>query len=163
MPQRPNSVSLSQPVSTDKPLAIATNRIVQNPMTQKPTLFVCALCKFPTAEIGEGSATGGQRLLDQLTEHLPPEQEIAIQPVRCMAACDRACNAALTAPGKLTFIFNDLSPHQAAADLAEFCRQYAAAETGKVPYGLRSPAIKQATAYVLPPLLAEAVEGAIAR
>ena len=130
-------------------------------MTQKPTLFVCALCKFPTAETGAGEITGGQRLLDQLATHL--SEEIAVQPVRCMAACDRACNAALTAPGKLTFIFNDLSPHQAAPELAEFCRQYAAAETGKVPYGLRSPAIKQATAYVLPPLLAEAVEGAIAR
>jgi predicted metal-binding protein len=74
-----------------------------------------------------------------------------------MAACDRACNAALTAPGKLTFIFNDLSPTESAPDLVEFCRQYAAAEHGKVPYGLRSPAIKQATAYVLPPLLTDQV------
>ncbi|WP_040697560.1 DUF1636 domain-containing protein [Nodosilinea nodulosa] len=130
-------------------------------MTQTPTLFVCALCKFPAAEPGGGDTTGGQRLLDQLSEHL--SEDIAIQPVRCMAACDRACNAALTAPGKLTFIFNDLSPQQAAPELAEFCRQYAEAEMGKVPYGLRSPAIKQATAYVLPPLVAEAVEGAIAR
>lgn len=129
-------------------------------MTQKPTLFVCALCKGPAVETAEG-IIGGQRLLEQLTKSL--SEEVMIQPVRCMAACDRACNAALTAPGKLTFIFNDLSPHQAAPELTEFCRQYAAAETGKVPYGLRSPAIKQATAYVLPPLLAEAVEGAIAQ
>lgn len=123
-------------------------------MTQ-PTLFVCALCKFPAAESGAGDTPGGQHLIDQLTDCLKAE-EITLQPVRCMAACDRACNVALSAPGKLTFIFNDLSPSQSAPDLAEFCRQYAAAANGKVPYGLRSPAIKQATAYVLPPLVAEA-------
>ncbi|WP_035994561.1 DUF1636 domain-containing protein [Leptolyngbya sp. KIOST-1] len=127
-------------------------------MTQ-PTLFVCALCKFPAAEAGAENTTGGQHLIDQLAPQLE-DGTVNLQPVRCMAACDRACNAALSAPGKLTFIFNDLSPRQAAPDLAEFCHQYAQADTGKVPYGLRSPAIKQATAYVLPPL---AMEAAIAR
>ncbi|MFQ4135612.1 DUF1636 domain-containing protein [Nodosilinea sp. PGN35] len=128
-------------------------------MTQ-PTLFVCSLCKFPVAEPGAGDTPGGQHLIDQITDCLNAQAdqgEIILQPVRCMAACDRACNAALSAPGKLTFIFNDLSPHRSAPALVEFCRQYAAAASGKVPYGLRSPAIKQATAYVLPPLVAESV------
>jgi predicted metal-binding protein len=129
-------------------------------MIQPPTLFVCALCKFPPAEAERGTASGGQYLIDQLTEQL--DGIVTLQPVRCMAACDRACNAALSAPGKLTFILNDLSPRQSAPDLAEFCRQYAAAPTGKVPYGLRSAAIKQATAYVLPPLACGLVETAIA-
>lgn len=129
-------------------------------MIQSPTLFVCALCKFPQAEVGEETASGGQYLIDQLSEQL--EGSVTLQPVRCMAACDRACNAALSAPGKLTFILNDLSPRQSASDLAEFCRQYAAAQTGKVPYGLRSAAIKQATAYVLPPLVSESATAAIA-
>jgi predicted metal-binding protein len=129
-------------------------------MTQLPTLLVCALCKFPPSEAGGETLSGGQHLIEQLTEQL--EGTAILQPVRCMAACDRACNAALSAPGKLTFILNDLSPRQAAPELAEFCRQYAAAETGKVPYGLRSAAIKQATAYVLPPLAGEVAQAAIA-
>lgn len=127
-------------------------------MTQA-TLFVCALCKFSAAEAGVENTSGGQHLIDQLTNHLD-DGTVTLQPVRCMAACDRTCNAALSAPGKLTFIFNQLSPSQSAPDLAEFCRQYAAVETGKVPYGLRSQAIKQATAYVLPPL-AEAPSPAV--
>jgi predicted metal-binding protein len=129
-------------------------------MIQSPTLLVCALCKFPHAEAGGETASGGQHLIDQLAEQL--EGIVTLQPVRCMAACDRACNAALSAPGKLTFILNDLSPRQSAPDLAEFCRQYAAAPAGKVPYGLRSAAIKRATAYVLPPLVNEAAAAAIA-
>ncbi len=129
-------------------------------MIQPPTLFVCTLCKFPPAEAERETVSGGQYLIDQLAEQL--DGTVTIQPVRCMAACDRACNAALSAPGKLTFILNDLSPRQSAPDLAEFCRQYAATETGKVPYGLRSAAIKQATAYVLPPLACGLAEAAIA-
>jgi predicted metal-binding protein len=131
-------------------------------MTQRPTLFVCALCKSPASkspasealasEALAGQSSGGQHLIDQLSHHLDAAA-IALQPVRCMAACDRACNAALSAPGKLTFIFNDLSPQDAAATLAAFCEQYAATADGRVPYALRSPAIRQATAYVLPPLL----------
>ncbi|HSM81937.1 MAG TPA: DUF1636 domain-containing protein [Nodosilinea sp.] len=122
-------------------------------MTQPATLFVCALCKFPQPETAAGDTTGGQHLIDQLSAQLEAEpSDITIQPVRCMAACDRTCNAALTAPGKLTFIFNGLSPQGSAADLAQFCRQYAEAPEGRVPYGLRSQPIKQATAYVLPAL-----------
>ncbi|WOD40392.1 DUF1636 domain-containing protein [Nodosilinea sp. E11] len=132
-------------------------------MTQQSTLFVCSLCKFPQPAPAAGDNTGGQYLIDQLTRCLDGEHAIAIQPVRCMAACGQACNAALSAPGKLTFIFNGLSPQTAAPDLAEFCRQYAEATGGKVAYGLRSQPIKQATAYVLPPLAAGAVEAAIAR
>ncbi|TVQ08444.1 MAG: DUF1636 domain-containing protein [Leptolyngbya sp. DLM2.Bin27] len=133
-------------------------------MTQPATLFVCALCKFPQPPQPQSATTGGQHLIDQLADCLEPDQnQIVIQPVRCMAACDRACNAALSAPGKLTFIFNGLSPQAAAPDLAEFCRQYAEATGGKVPYGLRSQSIKQATAYVLPPPMAGAVAAAIAR
>ena len=134
--------------------------MTQPPTLHPPTLFVCALCKFPPTEAEGETASGGQYLIDQLTDQL--EGTVTLQPVRCMAACDRACNAALSAPGKLTFILNDLSPRQSAPDLAEFCRQYAAAETGKVPYGLRSAAIKQATAYVLPPLVSESAAAAIA-
>ncbi len=127
-------------------------------MTQPATLFVCALCKFPQSAQSPSATTGGQHLIDQLADCLAANPgDITIQPVRCMAACDRACNAVLSAPGKLTFIFNNLSPHNAAPDLAEFCRQYAEATGGKVAYGLRSQAIKKSTAYVLPPLAAEAV------
>lgn len=133
-------------------------------MTQPATLFVCALCKFPNPALEASDTSGGQHLIDQLAECLGADQdEIAIQPVRCMAACDRACNAALSAPGKLTFIFNGLSPQAAAPDLAEFCRQYTEAVGGKVAHGLRSPAIKKSTAYVLPPLAAGAVEAVTAR
>jgi predicted metal-binding protein len=123
-------------------------------VTTQHTLWVCALCKFSAAEPLREGISGGQYLFDRLAEQLadsPLRSHLTLQPVRCMAACGQACNVALTAPGKLTFILNNLAPAASASDLLAFCRQYAACDDGKVPYRDRAEAIKQATAYVLPP------------
>lgn len=95
--------------------------------------------------------------LQQYLEAQGLQDLVDLKPVRCMAACDRPCNAALSAPGKLTFIFSDLSPVTAAPALGKFCQQYAACAGGRVPYGLRGSTINNATAYVLPPLEAPAI------
>ena len=121
----------------------------------QPTLFVCALCRFSEAEPSRDGVSGGQHLINQLKAN-PQLQSllegIHLQPVRCMAACSHACNATLAAPNKLTFVLSELSPTESAAALSEFCQQYAASPAGKVPYRERSSTIREATAFVLPPL-----------
>ncbi|MGF1568101.1 MAG: DUF1636 domain-containing protein [Nodosilinea sp.] len=124
------------------------------------TLFVCALCQFkedetPTDQAIPAGMAAGQYLLEQLQQQLqasPWADQISLQSVRCMAACDRPCNLALTAPGKLTFILRDLPPLTAAPQILAFCQQYLAWGDGKVPYATRSQLVKQSTVYVLPPL-----------
>lgn len=128
------------------------------PSTQH-TLFVCALCRSKTPT-GPNGLSGGQQLIDQLQQELQAIEEcdrIRLQPVRCMAACERGCTAALAAPDKLTFILHDLSPEKSAPELAQFCRQYLACPDGKVPYSERSAAIKQSTSFILPPVAAPPV------
>ncbi len=121
-------------------------------MTQ-PTLFVCALCRFSAAEREQNGVSGGQYLLDQLSEALADQNladQVQIQPVRCMAACSRSCVAALTAPEKLTFVLNELLPDQSADDLLKFVRQYLASANGNVPYRERPPLIRSKLMAVLP-------------
>lgn len=121
------------------------------------TLFVCALCKAAEPDSVVSPTTGGEVLIDRLQQYLATQglqNLVELKPVRCMAACDRPCNAALSAPGRLTYILRDLSPTTAAPALAQFCQQYAACAGGRVPYGLRGATIHGATAYVLPPLAA---------
>lgn len=128
-------------------------------MTQH-TLFVCSLCQFSAAEATGDGRSGGQYLIDQITPQLTACElgpDLVMQPVRCMAACDRACNVALAAPGKLTFILQGLSPLTAASEVVNFCQQYIDYADGKVPYRSRADAIKQATAYVLPSVTAQPV------
>ncbi|HEY9878250.1 MAG TPA: DUF1636 domain-containing protein [Leptolyngbyaceae cyanobacterium] len=123
------------------------------------TLFVCALCR-PNHEAGSESPSAGQQLIEKLQQELQAVEgcdRIRLQPVRCMAACERGCTAALATPNKLTFILHDLSPAKSAPELAEFCRQYLACPDGKVPYHERSTAIKQSTSFILPPVAAPPV------
>jgi predicted metal-binding protein len=122
-------------------------------MTQA-TLFVCSLCRFSRKEPTQNGISGGEHLIQQLQAELQAknlESTIQLQPVRCMAACNEACNVTLTAGEKITFVLSGLSPTESAPDLATFCQQYAAASEGKVPYKERPDIIRESTAFVLPP------------
>ncbi|MEM9818780.1 MAG: DUF1636 domain-containing protein [Cyanobacteria bacterium P01_D01_bin.6] len=123
-------------------------------MTQT-TLFVCSLCRFSADEKSRDGISGGQYLINQLQTELAARNlhtNVHLRPLRCMAACEQACNVTLAAPDKLTFILSQLPPTEAATALSEFCQQYTACADGKVPYRDRSAIIREATAFVLPPL-----------
>lgn len=119
------------------------------------TLFVCSLCRFSAQERSRDGIAGGQHLINQLQQALAERDLPAIvhlEPLRCMAGCHQPCNLSLAAPGKLTFILSGVSPDNGAATIAEFCQQYTDSPDGRVPYGDRAPEIRQATAFILPPL-----------
>lgn len=120
------------------------------------TLLVCALCRFPSGEKERDGVRGGQHLLDQLQAVVDTRadlmQTIEVKPVKCIAACDRACVAAFSTAGKQTYIFRDLSPTDSVDDLLKFAEQYRDAELGKVPYSERPECLKRSTLAILPPI-----------
>ncbi|MGD1861850.1 MAG: DUF1636 domain-containing protein [Leptolyngbyaceae cyanobacterium] len=123
------------------------------------TLMVCALCRFSAQERSRNGVSGGQYLIDQLRRELELrhlQTAVQIQPLRCMAGCHQPCNVSVATPGKLTFILSGIDPETAVAALSDFCQRYAATADGRVPYGDRPVAIRQATAFVLPPLPTQA-------
>jgi predicted metal-binding protein len=143
------------------------------------TLLVCSLCRFSETQNKRHGLSGGQYLIEELQKGLESynlsdypsgtlkdslrpkglasasvalRDRITIKPVSCMAACRRSCTATLAANDKLTFIFNQLAPIESAPELLQFVEQYVTSPNGKVPYQERSTTIKQATAFILPPL-----------
>lgn len=119
------------------------------------TLLVCSLCRFSETQNKKHGLSGGQYLIEELQKSLEScdlSDRITIKPVSCMAACRRSCAATLAANDKLTFIFHQLTPVESASELLQFVEQYVTSPNGKVPYQERSTAIKQATAFILPPL-----------
>lgn len=119
----------------------------------QPTLFVCALCRFSATEREQNGVSGGQYLLDRLSQALAEQElteQVNLQPVRCMAACSHSCVVALTAPEKLTFVFNELSPDQSTDELLSFTQQYLASANGNVPYRERPPLVRSKLMAVLP-------------
>ncbi|MFK8186417.1 MAG: DUF1636 domain-containing protein [Phormidesmis sp.] len=120
----------------------------------KTTLFVCSACRFSSHEASRDGVSGGQYLIEQLHQSLTErdlQDAIHLEPVRCMAGCQKPCNVSLTAPGKLTFILSEVSPLDGADALSAFCQQYTACPDGRVPYRERPVAVRQSTAFVLPP------------
>ncbi|MDB9527330.1 DUF1636 domain-containing protein [Oscillatoria sp. CS-180] len=119
------------------------------------TLFVCSLCGFSSGERNRDGSSGGEYLIDKLQQELKErqlDQTVELKPLRCMASCSQPCNVSVAAPNKLTYIFSNVSPTESAAIVAEFCQQHVHSSDGRVPYRERSPAIRAATAFVLPPL-----------
>lgn len=126
-------------------------------MTQT-TLFVCALCRFSQEEANRDGLSGGQHLINKLHQALAArnlQDQVRLEPLRCMAGCHQPCNVSLAAPGKLTFILSQVSPTDGAEAVAQFCEQYTACPDGKVPYRERPVAVQKATAFVLPSLPVE--------
>ena len=123
-------------------------------MTQHK-LFVCTLCRFSDTQKEHEGLRGGQHLFNALNEKLEGltglSDRFKIEPVKCMAACDRGCVIAFTGANKLTFIFSDLLPLKSTPEILQFSQQYLDHPTGAVPYQERPEAIRQNLFVVLPP------------
>lgn len=120
-------------------------------MTTQHTIYVCQTCASVWQNGKRVGTSGGQKLLDQLTElyqNWSGAPEFTIESVECMSACDRSCVVAFSAPGKLTYLFGDLNsdvdalPATSAAVL-ECASLYLTKPDGLMPWSERPPLLKQ--------------------
>ena len=119
------------------------------------TLHVCITCRAGQ-ELAEGEPRPGRLLHDAvLRAHTgQSDDRLEVREVMCLAACDRGCSAALTAPGKWSYLLGRLSLHHA-ADLLTYGALYAAHDTGKVlpsqrPASLRDSVLGRTPVLALP-------------
>jgi predicted metal-binding protein len=94
-------------------------------------LYICTTCKVTGESNSEGHVPSGQRLFERVRDIHAPDSDVPVQPMVCLANCDQACSAAVSAPGKWSFILGFLTPDRA-ADLLEYGRAYANSEKGIV-------------------------------
>ena len=100
------------------------------------TIFVCDTCRYsPEEKIGPAGQTGGEILADLVEAHAEGSELVRVQRQACLMGCDRHCNTAITAPGKLTYVLGMFTPTQASAEaVVEYAHHHAASETGRVPF-----------------------------
>jgi predicted metal-binding protein len=79
------------------------------------------------------TAARGRRLHDSVSQILADTgtDTLRVEPVVCLANCERGCSAILSAPGKWAYMVGHLGPEHA-ADLVAYARAYAASERGIV-------------------------------
>ena len=115
------------------------------------TLYVCVTCR--AGEQDETTPRAGRRLHDALTEAQRRQEDsprFRIVEAECLSNCNRGCSAALTGPGRWSYIYGDLS-QASIDDLLTGASRYAATEDGLVPWRERPTIFRKGVIARLPP------------
>ncbi len=92
-----------------------------------PTLHVCTTCRAGH-DLQPGEIPAGKRFHDAIAA---AATDINLREVVCLSSCDHGCAAAISAPGKWTYILGRLSEEEI-PDLLTYAATYASSKTGTV-------------------------------
>ena len=95
-----------------------------------PVLHVCTTCRAGLP-LAEGGTPPGQAMLNAVAALLGPDPAVELREVACLSSCDHGCAAAISAPGKWTYLLGRLDP-ALVPDLLAYAAAYAASRTGTV-------------------------------
>jgi len=101
----------------------------------KHTLLVCKSCHRSSEKRPENPPFDGNILLDQLNtlcNEKFPDNEVEIQPVGCLWACNHGCVLSVTSLDKSTYLFVNLTPGESATALLDFMQLYIKSDKGAV-------------------------------
>lgn len=99
--------------------------------TNIPTLHVCTTCRAGQT-LADSDPRPGQIMLDAVAALLDAQAPVvALKEVVCLSSCGDGCAAAISAPGKWTYLLGRLEPSMA-ADLLSYAKTYAGSATGTV-------------------------------
>ncbi|BAZ09330.1 hypothetical protein NIES4071_11380 [Calothrix sp. NIES-4071] len=131
------------------------------------TIFVCTTCASKWENGTRVGESGGEKLLKRLQDDYQnlQEQEIKIQPVECMSACNRACVICFAAQDKYTYLFGDISPDLSSKELAgvfECADKYCNHPQGLLPWAERPDPLKKGVLARIPAIPVEARSSASA-
>jgi predicted metal-binding protein len=119
------------------------------------TLHVCVTCRAgEDGQRDQATARAGRRLYDALAEAQRRDDSaprFRIAEVECLSNCNRGCSAALTGPGRWSYIYGDLS-EASAEDLLIGASRYAATGDGLVPWRERPAILRKGVIARIPPL-----------
>lgn len=96
-----------------------------------PTLHICITCRNGQT-LTDADTRPGQHMMDAVAALLDAgAPAVNLRPVTCLSSCDNGCAAAISTPGKWTYLLGRLEPAMG-ADLLAYAATYAAHPTGTV-------------------------------
>ena len=99
-------------------------------MPETPVLHVCTTCRAGLP-LTEGRPVRGRLMHEAVAALLAAEPSVELREVVCLSSCDSGCAAAISSPGKWTYLLGRLDP-TLAPDLLEYAATYAASRNGTV-------------------------------
>ncbi len=103
-----------------------------------PVLHVCVTCRAGKPLV-EGETPPGRHMHAALLAH-PAAANVELREVACLSVCSDGCAAAISMPGKWTYLLGRLQP-ELSGDLLDYARIYAAHPTGTVLPSRRAPSL----------------------
>jgi len=121
-------------------------------MPEIPILHVCTTCRAGL-KLTEGETPPGRHMHDAVAALLAANPVAELREVVCLSSCDHGCAAAISAPGKWTYLLGRLDP-ALGPDLLAYVEAYAAAKTGTVLPSKRPASLARMVLGRLPDLAA---------
>ncbi|MCL5775450.1 DUF1636 domain-containing protein [Limibaculum sp. FT325] len=102
----------------------------------KTTIVVCDTCRYSvedkTAPCGR---TGGEILASEVERLAAGREGVEVRRTSCLMGCERHCNTAVMADGKITYVLGQFVPGREAAEaVVEYAALHRESETGQVPF-----------------------------
>lgn len=130
--------------------------------SDKITLItVCDTCRVDRTAPppADGSPSDGARLAELVAARAAGHTGLQVRRQSCLMGCERGCNVAIQARGKLTYVLGRFTPQKdAAAGIVEYAALHAQSTSGQVPFRQWPTAIKGHFVARIPPLPGEAGE-----
>lgn len=119
-------------------------------------ITICDTCKRENwAETG-AEETDGALLAAQIEAAAVDVPHVKTRRTSCLMGCNRSCNVAIQATGKLAYTLGEFLPDAESAEgVVAYAALHAASETGQVPYKTWPQAIKGHFVTRHPPLPAD--------
>ena len=116
-------------------------------------ITICDTCKREGWEDGDMSLTDGERLAALVEGAATGVNEVRTRRVSCMLGCERSCNIAVQAPGKLSFTLGRFEADEVSAQaIVDWAVLHSESDSGQVPYRTWPEGVKGHFVARLPPL-----------
>jgi predicted metal-binding protein len=120
-------------------------------VTSPSTLYVCITCRSETT--APDAPRPGARLFAAVEQRLAGDgMGLNIVAVECLSNCQRSCSAAVSAPGKWTYVIGGLDPDRHVGDILEFARLHQAHDQGLPVWRERPDHVRKNTVARVPPM-----------
>ena len=124
-----------------------------DPHDRRPVLHICLTCRpAGTPPEAPNDPAAGSEFHDAVLRRLRDrnlESSVRVNPISCMANCEQGCSAALSAPGKWSYIAGFLGA-ELADDVIDYALVYGASRTGVVMPSKRAPSLRDAVVARVP-------------
>lgn len=117
-------------------------------------ITVCDTCRRAERKELKDEPSCGETLLAAVrTAAEEAGDAVEVRQVSCLMGCERACNVAISAPGKLTYVLGRFDPTaEAAGGIVDYAQGHSASDTGAVPFRQWPKPVKGHFVARIPPL-----------